>query len=293
MKDAVVGAPAGEKGLAIRRAMSLAFDEEWARHNLYNDRVSPVQGPIIEEFPEFDPAFVNPWKRGKDETREASIERARKILADAGFPGGRGIQPIVIDTQGETLQQQFFLAQQRDMKEIGIELRANTVTWQEMMDRVNEAKAQMWGVSWGADYPEAQNFLQCFYGPNESPGPNGANFHDEEFDALYKRAASMQPTEERKQLYRRMQQIVVDKCVWIFKYRRLQFNLIEPWLHGYRYNDISAKYFKYCRVDDAPRADTVSGLNRPQPGWALAGLAVLAIGVGTTAVVSGRRRRGW
>src|SRR5204863_6302349 len=132
-----------------------------------------------------------------------------------------------------------------------------------------------------------------FYGPNESPGPNGANFHDDEFDALYKRAASMQPTEERKQLYRRMQQIVVDKCIWIFKYRRLNFNLIEPWLHGYRFNDISAKYFKYCRVDDAPRTDTVAALNRPQPGWAIGGLAVLVLGVGPKAVVSGRRRRGW
>src|SRR5437773_11890733 len=110
-----------------------------------------------------------------------------------------------MDTQGDTLQLQFFLDQQRDLKEIGIELRANRVTWQEMMQRVKGGKAQMWGVAWGADYPEAQNFLQCFYGPNEAPGPNEANFHDEEFDALYKRAASMQPTEERKDLYRRMQ----------------------------------------------------------------------------------------
>jgi oligopeptide transport system substrate-binding protein len=293
MLDPVVGAPAGAKGLAIRRAMSLAFDEEWARINLYNDRVSAVQGPIIEEFPEFDPAFVNPWKRAKGEPREQSLVRARKVLADAGFPSGKGIPPIVYDTSSSTTNQQFFLAFQRDMKAIGIEMRSNRVTWQEQIQRIKEAKAQMWGVSWGADYPEAQNFLQLFYGPNKSPGPNGANYQNPEFDALYAKAAVLQPGEERNRLYRRMQEIVVDQCVWIFKYRRLDFNLIQPWCHGYRYNDISAKYFKYCRVDDGPRKSAVAELNRPQPGWALAGLGVLGLGIGATAFASRRGRRGW
>ena len=293
MQDPVVGTPAGAKGLAIRRAMSLAFDEEWARVNLYNERVTPVQGPIIEEFPEFDPGFVNPWKHAKGESHADAVVRARKILADAGLEGGRGIPPIVQEVVSDTTNLQFFLAMQRDMKEIGIDLRSNRVGWQEQNQRIREAKAQMWGLSWGADYPEAQNFLQCFYGPNKSPGPNGSNYEDAEFDALYAKAAVLEPTEERKQLYRRMQEIVVDRCLWIFKYRRLAFNLVEPWLHGYRYNDVSAKYFKYCRVDDDPRRRTIADLNRPEPGWALAGLGVLGIGAAWTAVASGRRRKGW
>ena len=103
----------------------------------------------------------------------------------------------------------------------------------------------------------------------------------------------MQPTPERTELYRKMQRIVVDKCVWTVKYRRLNFNLIQPWLHGYRYADISAKYFKYCRVDEHPRRASVKDLNRPQPGWALGGFAVLVLGVGATALASRRGRRGW
>jgi oligopeptide transport system substrate-binding protein len=293
MRDPVVGAPAGEKGLAIRRAMSLAFDEEWARINLYNDRVSPLQGPIIEEFPEFDPAFVNPWKRRKDETREQVVVRARKVLADAGFPDGKGIPPIVYDTVASTTNAQFFLALQRDMKAIGIEMRSNRVTWQEQTQRVKEAKAQMWGVAWGADFPEAQNFLQLFYGPNKSPGPNGANYANPEFDALFDRAAVLQAGEERNRLYRRMQEIAVDQCVWIFKYRRLDFNLIQPWCHGYRFSSIGDKYFKYCRVDEQPRRDAVRALNRPQPLWAVTGLLVIGLGLGAGALAGRRGRRGW
>jgi ABC-type transport system substrate-binding protein len=293
MYDPVFGQPAGEKGRAIRRAMSLAFDAEWANEHLYNGRVSPVAGPIIEEFQEFDPSFRNPWQKQPGETREQALARARRLLEEAGFPGGSGIPEIDMEVQDSTLDEQFFLAMQRDMGEVGIRLRANRVTWPEMIGRVRQAKARIWGVAWGADYPDPQNFLQLFYGPNKSPGPNGTNYQNPEFDRLYERAQAMQPGPERTALYRLMQEIVVDDCVWIFKYRRLNFNLIQPWLHGYRYNDLSYKYYKYCRVEPQERARAVERLNDPNP-WPVVGfLAVFGLLVGGTYAFARRSTRGW
>jgi ABC-type transport system substrate-binding protein len=291
MKDPVVGA--GEKGRAIRRAMSLANDEDWAREHLYNNRVSSVQGPIIAEFPEFDPKFVNPWKKRPDETREQALVRARKVLADAGFPGGRGVPPIYQEVQDDATSSQFFLASQRDFADVGLRLEPYKVTWQEMNTRVSKAQAQMWGISWGADYPEAQNFLQLFYGPNESPGPNGSNYHDAGFDRMYEAALKMPEGRERTELYRKMERQVVDECVWIFKYRRLNFNLIHPWLHGYRYNDISLKYYKYCHVDVAARNAATAKLNVPNRWPALAFVAAFALLAAVTVTSSRRARKGW
>ena len=99
--------------------------------------------------------------------------------------------------------------------------------------------------------------------------------------------------EERTRLYREMQRIVVEDCVWIFKYRRLNFNLIQPWLHGYRYNDIVYKYFKYCRVDDASRATAVADLNRKNPWPAMGILGVFAALVGGGYAFARRSNRGW
>ncbi len=291
MKDPVVGQT--EKGRAIRRAMSLANDDDWAREHLYNDRVSPVPGPIIQEFPEFDPAFVNPWKKRPDETRAQVLDRARKVLADAGFPGGSGIPVITQEVQDDTLSSQHFQAAQRDFAEIGIRTEAYKVTWQEMNTRISKAQAQMWGISWGADYPEAQNFLQLFYGPNKSPGPNGSNYENPAFDALYQKAQNLPEGPERTALYRQMQRIVVDDCVWIFKYRRLQFNLIHPWFRGYRYNDINAKYYKYCRADSAARREATRELNVAKPWWAIGFVALFGVLVAVTVASSRRTRKGW
>jgi ABC-type transport system substrate-binding protein len=293
MEDPVVGTPAGEKGRALRRAMSLASDDEWAIRHLYNGRAVRVDGPILEEFPEHDPEFRNPWKPGPGESRAQTLARARKILADAGFPGGKGVPVIEQDVLDNDTSRQFFQAFQRDMKEVGIPVRAYQVTWPEHLTRTREKKAQMWGIAWGADYPAAQNFLQLFYGPNASPGPNGSNYANPEFDRLYEEAARLGEGPERTALYRRMQEIVVDDCVWGFRYRRVNFNLLRPWLHGYRYNDLSQKYFAYCRVEPALREQWVRRLNQQTwwPVWTFGG-ALLGL-VALTLAVARRTKRGW
>src|SRR5439155_16539475 len=107
------------------------------------------------------------------------------------------------------------------------------------------------------------------YGPNTSPGPNGSNYSNPAFDALYDKAQKLPEGPERTELYRKMQRIVVDDCVWIFKYRRLNFSLTQPWLSNYRYSDISPKDYKYCRVDDSLRKGAVKRLNVANPWWAL------------------------
>jgi hypothetical protein len=85
----------------------------------------------------------------------------------------------------------------------------------------------------------------------------------------------------------------VDDCVWIVKYRRLNYNLINPWLHGYRYNDISSKYYKYCRVDTSHRTVEVRGLNAMNLLPAAVLVLVVATLVGATVLAGRRRMRGW
>lgn len=291
--DPVLGRKAGERGRALRRAMSLATDLVWARKHLYNDRVALVQGPIIEEFPEYDPAFVNPWTRRPDETMEQARQRARDLLAAAGMPGGRGVPPIQVDVSDDSTDEQFFVAFQDDMAQLGLRLEPYRVSWQEQIGRQRDGRFQMTGLAWGADYPAAQNFLQLFYGPNRSPGPNSSNYANPEFDALYERALPLPEGPERTDLYRRMQRLVVDDAVWIFRYRREQWSLRHRWLTGWRYNDISLKSFKYGLVDVAARRAALGEWNRVR--WAPALIALTAVGlvVGLTLRAARRQTKGW
>ena len=68
---------------------------------------------------------------------------------------------------------------------------------------------------WGLDYPDAENTLQLFYGPNGSPGSNDANYRNEEYDRLYEQAAVMLPSPDRTAIYQRMNRMILDDCIAI------------------------------------------------------------------------------
>jgi len=294
MHDPVVGAPNGEKGKAIRRAMSLAFNEEWARAKLYNDRLDSLQGVLVPEFPEYDPTFVNPWKKRPDETREQALARARKLLADAGYTDPEHqIPPIYYEVTDSVTDSQFYAVLKRDMEGIGIDLRATRVTWTQLMKRIDQGDAQMWGLAWVADYPDAQNFLSLFYGPNKAPGPNGASYENPEFDRLYERALALGPCPERTELYRAMQKIVVEDCVWIFKYRRVTYDLLQPWFHNFKRSALQDRYGKYVWAESEERTTTAAVWNRPvlTPLWIA--LALVGLVVGLTLWGARRRVRAW
>ncbi len=69
--------------------------------------------------------------------------------------------------------------------------------------------------SWTMDYPDAENTMQLFYGPNGAPGSNTSNFNNAEYDRLFKATAILSESPERTALYRQMNQLVMDECASI------------------------------------------------------------------------------
>ena len=139
----------------------------------------------------------------------------------------------------------------------------------------------------------AQNFMQLYYGPNKSPGINGSNFDDPEFNRLYEEAQKTLDADVRTDLYRKMQEIVVRESPWNFRCSRLNYRLHQPWFFNYKHNDFTNKYFQFVRVDAAARADSLVVLNRPRlmPLALLAGLFVALLGA--TIYFARNTRRGW
>ncbi|MHC4601099.1 MAG: ABC transporter substrate-binding protein, partial [Planctomycetota bacterium] len=126
---------------------------------------------------------------------------------------------------------------------------------------VKKKKAQIFGMAWLGDYPDAENFLQLFYSKNASPGANGANYNNPAFDALYEKARVMQPGPERTALYKEAAEIVVDDVPWIFRDHRKSFVLQQGWLKNYKPHDIASGIQKYYRVDVEARRSKVSALS--------------------------------
>ena len=237
----------------LRQAMSLAYNADIAIEKFYNNRAVKAHSPLPPTLEGYDKNFTNPYRR-------FNVKKAKALLAQAGFPGGKGLPSFEFSATNSTTARQMANYFKQQMAQINVPIRIATHSWPQFTQRIRERKAQIWGVAWLADYPDAENFLQLLYGKNASPGPNGANFNDSRYNALYEKASKMRPGPARLKLYLQMRDIMVEKTPWIPTVHRLGYHVYYDWVKNYKRHRIISNFMKYLRVDPGQRAKTKASL---------------------------------
>ena len=236
-RDPIVG-----RNRALRRAISLAYNVDM-RVKMSNFQLLPAHGPIPPGVSGYDPDFRNPYS-------EVDLVRARELLVEAGYPDGVSAQTgqrlVLSFDLGRTdligrQQAEMMVA---DMRKVGIEIVPSMNSWPRFLEKLKQGDVQVFRVAWIGDYPDGQNFLQLFYGPNAG-SCNRAFYKNPEFDTLYEAAVNLPECTERTELYRRMQSLLVDDCPWIFESHPVSFRLIQPWLQGYEPHHFAYDHWKY------------------------------------------------
>lgn len=243
MKDAVLG-----KNKDLRHAMALAEDLPTLLDKFYNGRGVIAQGPVPPDIDGNDPNYKNPYQT-------YNLEKAKALLAKAGYPGGKGLPELQYESLSDSKARQqgeYFV---QNMAAIGIKVKLNANTWPQFQEKIKKGQAQIFGVAWGLDYPDGQNFLQLFYSKNASPGPNDSSFSNAEFDRLYEKALGMPAGPARTAVYAQMRDIVVEESPWLFNIHRMGYRIVHGWLHNFKWNDVQLDYLKYMRVDPKQRAE--------------------------------------
>jgi ABC-type transport system substrate-binding protein len=240
MDDPIVGG--FERGKLVRQAISLAFDTEEMSDAFYNGTVVRYDGPIPPGLEGHPPGVISPF-------RGPNIERAKGLLVKAGYPEGKGLPPLQYHSnRGQNSSEQAEMAQ-RQLRKIGVELEVSLHSFPELDDLMKRKKAQMFSLSWGSDYPDAENNLALFYGPNKSPGANGFNYENPEYDALYEHARTMKPSPERTALYVKMRDIVIEDCPAIGSMARTRYYVWNPRVKNFKPDETWHSWLKYVDVD--------------------------------------------
>lgn len=229
-------------GPKFRQAISLALDQRVTVDLFYNGRGVLAQSPVPPGIAGYDPNFVNPYATH-------NLEAAKKLLAEAGYPGGKGVPELVYEIGDGTDARQMGEKFQREVQAIGVPVRINVNRFAELMEKLNVKKAQVWGISWVGDYPDAENFLQLLYGPNKSPSPNAANYDNPEYNKLFQKMRGMADSPERRAIIRQMQDIFVRDLPWVVGAHRITVTLVQPWSKNFKAGYMGSSYAKFLGVD--------------------------------------------
>ncbi|MDO9182585.1 MAG: ABC transporter substrate-binding protein [Bacteriovorax sp.] len=232
----------------LRKAMYMAFDEAKSNELFYNNTAFPAQSVIPPGIAGNIKGYINPFKG-------PNLEGAKKMLAEAGYPDGKGLPEITYDIADSTTSRQMAEFFQKQMEQIGIKIKVQASPWPEFLAKQKKRSLQMFGAAWGADYPDAENFLQLLYGPNASPGANSSNYNNPQFNKDFEAAVAMQDSPERTARYEKLNKFLAEDVVVMFNNHRQSYSLTQGWLRNYHYSDLNLDYVQYLNLDTAKKAE--------------------------------------
>jgi peptide/nickel transport system substrate-binding protein/oligopeptide transport system substrate-binding protein len=215
---------------ALRKAFNYAVDKEYLWKVLLPGANTTGRGIIPPGIPGFDPDLPG---------YPHDAAKAVSLLAQAGYPAGRGLPPITLWVNTSEENRQIAQQVQSDLKSIGVTIAIKEVDWAAYIQAVQGTEdkpgaAQMFRFGWSLDYPDADAILrQQLHSKNVGPAGNYFRYRNPEFDRLVDQALGLTDPVARVDLYRRAERIaVMDDAVWLFLNYYGSMTLFKPYVKG-------------------------------------------------------------
>ncbi|MBU8769634.1 glutathione ABC transporter substrate-binding protein [Cytobacillus oceanisediminis] len=157
----------------------------------------------------------------KQETYDHNIEKAKELMKEAGFEDGFNAE-IWGNTNSDTLKGMQFIQQQ--LKEIGITVEIKSMEEGTLSDEIygaqtpEEAKVQMWYVSWSAYPSDTTNATKPLFSSSSFP-PDGANtayYKNDDVDKWITEVNQTADPDKQAEIYSNIQSAIYKDAPWIF-----------------------------------------------------------------------------
>lgn len=190
------------KSKSLRQAINYGFDRKKMITYLRNGIGIPaINGFIPKGLPGFTDQYGYDYNPAK----------ARALISEYKEATGDDSPEITIGTNSQYLDLCEYI--QRELEKIGIKVTIDVVPPSTLRQMKSTGELDIFRASWIADYPDAENYLSLFYSPNFTPnGPNYTHFKNKEYDSLYVRSLSVSNIEIRKNLYSKMDSIIINEA---------------------------------------------------------------------------------
>lgn len=207
----------------VRQAVSWAVDRELLAETVVKDTRIPAKGPIPP---------------GLDGHREDLVgygydpEKARQLLAEAGYANGLTFE---VHMANSDVNVQLFEPIQQMMAAAGIRMEIVLRDFSAMLADTTRNAIDAFYASWGADYPDAENYLYpLFHSDNFGAGGNRTSFSHPEVDRLIELAQRTADRDERIALYHQIEDLVLEQAPRVFLFYGQTWVVTRPEVRGYQ-----------------------------------------------------------
>lgn len=174
-------------------------------------------------------------------------ERARELLAEAGYPNGEGWPGLeVIYNTNEAHRKVAVAVQQMWKQELGVDITISNQEWKVYLNSVSQRDFQVARRGWIGDYVDPNNFLDLFI---TDGGNNNTGYSDPVYDDIVLQRAPRAPTREaRYALFREAETRLMEQMPIIPIYTYTSKHLVHPSVEGIYPNLMDSLNLKYVKL---------------------------------------------
>ena len=222
----------------VRQALSLAVDRDKLNRTV-------LQGSNVAAYSITPPDTLGYYP---PKLFDYDPEKARALLADAGYPDGGGFPPLELTYNTSESHRKIAVALQQMWKDaLNIKVTLSNQEWKVYLDSVTQMEFQIARRGWIGDYVDPNNFLDLFI---TGGGNNNTGFSDPRYDEMILRLAPRAKTrEERYAIFLEAETILMEQMPIIPIYTYTSKHLIHPSVKGLPSNLMDSLNLKYVWLD--------------------------------------------
>lgn len=215
----------------VRQAINYAIDKAKLIKYLRNSIGIPAtSGFVPQGMPGFDSALVKGY--------HYDPVRAAKLLAEAGYPNGKGMPEVTLTTS--TTYKDLIEFIQGELSSLGMRIKVDVSPNASLRELMAKNEVNFFRGSWIADYPDAENYLSVFYSKNKVPfGPNYTGYSNPEFDRLFEQSYYERDAKKRYEMNRRMDNLVMENASVVPILYDQSVTMLQNNISGYSINPLS------------------------------------------------------
>lgn len=208
----------------VRRALSMTIDRRDIVDKVTRTREDPAYSIVPPGIESYEPARCD----------AENLAAAQKLLAEAGFPGGRDFPAfdILYNTQ-ETHKAIAELMQSRWKESLGLNVGLRNLEWGTFLDTVRLGEYQTARASWIADYPDPISFLDMFQTGNEN---NQTGWGNKRYDELIESAAREADAAKRMRILHDAEEILMREVPIAPIYFYRSKDMVQTYVKGFYHN---------------------------------------------------------
>lgn len=224
----------------VRRAFNMAIDKQKIVDVVYKKTVPAADTIVPPYFPNYENEDLEGYaydpEGAKELIAESKYEDVTNLPEVTLYVTGRGGAPSrLIEAVVEMLKQN-----------LGVEVSIQMTEWATFLMDLAFGQYQMFSLGWIADYPDPYDFLDILF---HSQGKlNHTNYTNPEVDRFLEEARVEQDPAKRKELYREVEQMVLDDAPWVPLLHGVDYWLTKPYVEGTIYPSMIIPRLKYVSI---------------------------------------------